>query len=238
MNILNEEESRRIPSLKNDLEILSTLAEHEELSQYDLSKITRIDYATVLRHLRTLGKERNEYVTFLREEASERGGKDKKIFTITKEGLLYLLIFDDVYERIDRIADAHPDLWPLVLGKWQHICRTGNKKRAIHNLKYVFSEFLGILKTELMMTANTRNLFEEARRRSDPLDFFTVTFYTRNIDEDLADEKWAEMLTGDQEIMKYVQSKVDLMKKNIDKDLERWNRIKNRLQELSSQKQP
>ncbi len=220
--------------IQTDLDILEALAEKGDASQYEVTKIIDKDYHTVFEHFKKLKMEKHKYIQQIRTEASEKGGKDKHIYSLTIEGLLFYLIFRGVNNKIEKIAYNQKSLWSLVFGKWEHICKTGNKERAIKNLRDVFESFRSFARIQEFMTQNTRNLINEVQNKADPLDYFTLSFYTKNIDEDLKDDKWIKMIAEDKEIQKYIRLKVNLLEKNAVEQLEYITRIKNQLDAIQN----
>jgi len=119
---------------ETSLSILSILTENREYAQYDLPKEIKKDYRTVLRHLQALEKE--GYIHLFRTEASEKGGKERKIYESTLNGLILMLkksaeqysfvLFDKdhkeinraIEDLIDQIAAIHKGMLPLIFGKW------------------------------------------------------------------------------------------------------------------------
>jgi len=121
-------------SEETSLNILNVLAENKEYAQYDLDKKIEKDYHTVLRHLQAL--EKNGYIHLVRTEPAEKGGKERKIYELTLNGLILVLkkrselysalIFGKVQEEtnreieeaIDQVVSIHRDKLPLIFGKW------------------------------------------------------------------------------------------------------------------------
>lgn len=77
-----------IKKTKNNTEskILKILAHNKEFEQYKLDKTLKISYRTILRKLETMEKNFG-IIKLVRTEPSKKGGKDKKIYTITLKGL-------------------------------------------------------------------------------------------------------------------------------------------------------
>jgi len=120
------------PSAETSYAILAVIVDNKEFAQYDMPKAVGKDYRTVIRHLHDL--ERLELVKF-RTEAAMKGGKDRKIYSLTHKGLLFLLktflaIADsaqEVEKGLDVFAENHQELLPLVFGKWQFYAEHGVK---------------------------------------------------------------------------------------------------------------
>ena len=118
--------SRTKTTISPELRILAVLAASKEMEQYKLPKETGLSYRTVLRTLKTLESEPVTQIRLLRTEPSEKGGKERKIYTITLPGLLRILkesvmrnIILEEPKYIPQIAKSHPELlltfekWPL-----------------------------------------------------------------------------------------------------------------------------
>jgi len=69
--------------------IIQTIAKKGELGQYKMKDETNLSYRTILRTLKPL--EQDGYITLLRTEPSKKGGKEKKIYSLTFKGLLVYL---------------------------------------------------------------------------------------------------------------------------------------------------
>ncbi|RLI00110.1 hypothetical protein DRO19_00380 [Candidatus Bathyarchaeota archaeon] len=120
-------------SIKTSLEILRVLAENKQYAQYDLPKAISKDYRTVLRHLKTL--EYNHLIRLEKTEPASKGGKDRKIYTLTTEGLITALILEESWSKIDEIARKHANLLPLIFGKWEFFEKHGLKDLIIQFLR-------------------------------------------------------------------------------------------------------
>ena len=117
-------------------EILATIAEKGSYPQYDLSKAIKKSYRTVLRHLELL--EAHRLIRLLRTEPAQKGGKERKIYTLTLDGLIALLKLPHIFEEreaIDALANNFPHLVPLVFGKWSLFEKAGVKDIVVGNLK-------------------------------------------------------------------------------------------------------
>jgi len=123
-------------SFKTHYEILAIIADKGSYPQYDLGKAINKSYRTVLRHLELL--ETYGLIHLLKTEPAKKGGKERKIYTLTLDGLIALLklphIFDDP-DIIDTLANNFPHLLPLVFGKWSFFKKAGVKDIIVDNLK-------------------------------------------------------------------------------------------------------
>jgi len=98
----------RIKSLlKPHKQILQLLTEQNELAQYDMAKQLGTSYRTILRRTRELERINPPLIRFVREEPSEKGGKNRKIYALTLNGLFYALKNPKLWDRIDKIAEYH-----------------------------------------------------------------------------------------------------------------------------------
>ncbi len=68
--------------------ILKPFLTHVEFKQSDMKKETKLAYPTIVKHVHCLIKE--GLISF-REERSQKGGKDKRILSLTSEGLFFVL---------------------------------------------------------------------------------------------------------------------------------------------------
>jgi len=98
-----------------------------------------------LRHLPSL--ERQGLIRIARTEPSEKGGKDRKIYELTFRGLMKFLLkkFKDLkedsrlFENVNVVAEKHPDLLPLLFGKWDLFKKHGFSNIIIKRLKQALS---------------------------------------------------------------------------------------------------
>jgi hypothetical protein len=125
--------ARTKTTVKPEIKILEALMFNTELEQYHMPKKTKLSYRTILRILCPMKKV--EYIRLVRTEPSKKGGKEKKIYAITLIGLLRYL--SSTVEKLgesefDVIAAAHPDLLPLIFGKWDFFNKN-NVKNIIFN---------------------------------------------------------------------------------------------------------
>ena len=95
------------PLLKPHKQILQVLTEQNELAQYDMAKQLSISYRTILRRTKELEKSNPPLIKFVREEPSEKGGKNRNIYTLTLNGLFYALKNPKLWNRIDKIVEYH-----------------------------------------------------------------------------------------------------------------------------------
>ncbi|MGD6806813.1 MAG: hypothetical protein ACQCN4_07620 [Candidatus Bathyarchaeia archaeon] len=118
---LGDREMRYRSSEQTIINLLTTIAENKEFAQYDMQKAIGKNYRTVLRYLPKL--ESCNLVQLSRTENSKKKGKDRKIYTITLLGIIELLKTKvgqakDFVEFTDKMAVLHPEVLPLVFGKW------------------------------------------------------------------------------------------------------------------------
>ncbi len=110
-----------MPRTKNeipaDYKIIDVLAKNKEYEQYLLPKATGLSYRTILRILEHLDTKYLGFVTF-RTEPSKKGGKEKKIYSITLKGIwAYLARYDTIIKlnspegkkELKRIIELFPD---------------------------------------------------------------------------------------------------------------------------------
>lgn len=122
-------------SISSIEKILKLLLENTEFEQYKMKKTIEISYKTIIENLRRL-----EYANHVkyRNEKSSAGGRDKKIYSLTIIGLieaLHLTHKSLTEKNFDTIAAKHPDMLPLIFGKWQFFEAHGLTKEVIANIK-------------------------------------------------------------------------------------------------------
>jgi len=76
-------------TIKPELKIIKALIKNPELGQYKMPKETRLSYRTILRTLKPL--ENQGIIKQVRSEPSKKGGKEKKIYSLTFKGTLTYL---------------------------------------------------------------------------------------------------------------------------------------------------
>ena len=74
---------------KPELKIINALIKNPELGQYKMPKETNLSYRTILRTLKPL--ENEGIIKQIRTEPSTKGGKEKKIYSLTFKGTLAYL---------------------------------------------------------------------------------------------------------------------------------------------------
>ncbi len=136
--------ARTKQTIPPEIAILNVLSKNQEVEQYKLPKETGLSYRTILRMLTPL--EESWYISLVRTEPSKKGGKEKKIFSIDLEGLIYLLSWKRSYaylnsEYLDIVAATHPNLLPLIFGKWQFFSVKGIKEKIVENLNEYFKSY-------------------------------------------------------------------------------------------------
>jgi len=120
-------------SIETSQKILTLLAKEKEYAQYDIPKQIHKDYRTTLRHLQDL--EKHGLILLSRTEPARKGGKDRKIYTLTKAGLLAALQGTESWACIDTIAKNYTEMEPLVFGKWNFFDNNGIRNLIIQRLQ-------------------------------------------------------------------------------------------------------
>jgi DNA-binding MarR family transcriptional regulator len=130
------------------MKILEVLATNKEFKQYSLPKATGFSYRTILRALKPM--EKAGWIRLVRTEASEKGGKEKKIYTLTLKGLMNIFGVIDLSkfrepklsEWIDKAAENSGYLLPLVLGKWHYYKTRGLEVEFMEAFQWVLWHYL------------------------------------------------------------------------------------------------
>jgi DNA-binding PadR family transcriptional regulator len=100
------EKKNQIPWKK----IFLLLLLNKEYPQCKMKEATGMTDPTIIKHLKEL--EKQKLISCIREDKSSKGGKEKKIFALTNNGLLNSLLLKEVRsnrETIKQIAKAHSD---------------------------------------------------------------------------------------------------------------------------------
>jgi len=166
-------------TIRHELKILTALAEHKEFEQYRLPKETGFSYRTVLRLLKLM--EQDRWIRLVRAEASAKGGKDKKIYSLTLRGLTIALM---ISKDMDKIIEKQSDMLPLVLGKWAYFKSVGLEKEMKEAIYWVGNRIL---------------------EGFDRKEFATERFwyYIFVITPEPVKKKWLEALRGDPELRQW-----------------------------------
>ena len=108
-------------SRKNDVssmdKILNLLATHKEFEQYKMKDATKLTYKTIIGALKKL--EASGLVSY-KKEVSKKGGKEKKIYALTNQGLLNVVLMDSLWtdkKEVLKLINAHRDAF-LCFNKW------------------------------------------------------------------------------------------------------------------------
>jgi DNA-binding PadR family transcriptional regulator len=99
--------------------IILALAVTKEIEQYKLPKITKLSYRTILRTLKPL--EEQNLIKLVRTEPSKKGGKEKKIYTLALDGLIFSFLQPETWGpegKILKIISSHPEML-LTFKKWE-----------------------------------------------------------------------------------------------------------------------
>jgi len=132
---LLKEENRKVEE-NPPIKILKALAFNTELEQYKMPKETGLSYRTILRNLKPL--EDMGDIKLLREEASEKGGKDKKIYSLTYKGLHWCIAMW-AFNHAEKIITAHSDKL-LTFKKWQLFKEAGVSDHIKDAVRIAFGE--------------------------------------------------------------------------------------------------
>ena len=169
-------------SIKTSLEILRVLAENKQYAQYDLPKAISKDYRTVLRHLKTL--EYNHLIRLQKTEPASKGGKDRKIYALTTEGLIMALMLEESWAKIDKIARKHANLLPLIFGKWEFFEKHGLKNLIIEFLRKTIQNESPKLAYRLLTFETLKVKREKGKTENQMiLDFLTQIFGSKKVAE-------------------------------------------------------
>ena len=113
--------------IETEAKILEVLALNKETAQYDVPEKIGVHYTTVLRQLKQLKKLGK--VKVVRTEASEKGGKDKKIYSLTFLGMVQVFLNWNNKEvelkDVIKIAESYPDVGLLSFKKFPLFKKAG-----------------------------------------------------------------------------------------------------------------
>jgi len=129
------------PLLPIHEQILETLAKKHEATQYQLYKEIGVSYRTILRRVKELANTPPPLVKAIREEPSQKGGKNCIVYTLTLNGLFYALRNPHLWKHFDKIAAYHREKL-LVFKCWEQFTK---KEKDVIKLvlfsKYKVSEY-------------------------------------------------------------------------------------------------
>ena len=148
----------RKKDLNPEIRILEVLSQHKEFEQYKMTRETGLSYPTLLKHLKRL--ENTNLIKLVRTEPSEKGGKDKKIYSLTLTGLCKTLAdstsTDSIWENFENVIANNGSLIP-VLAKFEVF-----KKHNLHE------DFKQRLRKAAKDTVNQRYKLGIAEATGDP----------------------------------------------------------------------
>jgi hypothetical protein len=124
-----------IAGVKTQMEILTILAVEREFPQIGLKTVLEKDYATVVRNVSSL--EKKHIIQLVRVEKTRKGGKAKKIYTLTISGLFESLKIPAIYDYIDEVAANYSNYVPLIFGKWLFFKEKGCISLIIKRLRWM-----------------------------------------------------------------------------------------------------
>jgi DNA-binding PadR family transcriptional regulator len=121
----------RIKNQEPKQKIFALLAKNKEYEQRYMKEATKLTDPTLIKYLKHLeAKQIIEY----REEPSTKGGKEKKIFTLTRKGVVLALMDAKTIKEVETIASNHPDKL-LTLKKWSLFKQAGIETLVYTSLK-------------------------------------------------------------------------------------------------------
>lgn len=229
--------------IQTELQILTLLVKEKEYCQYDMPGRLEVSYRTILRHIKEL--ERRRLVKVARREPSQKGGKNRKIYTVTIPGLLRTIqLLDEnkeLNENIDEIAREYADRLPLIFGKWGHFTSHGFREEAIFRLKFAAS--IDILRFEYDSHSNFREyehrldgivthqfLFWKMKMLHlhevpmDPIFSYGDLEVVRQEFDDV--ERWFRMLMLDPDLSQAVEKQVAFLIREVEEYLKGLRKIK------------
>jgi len=133
--------------------ILDFFALEKEATLELLAEKTGKNYSTILRRVNDL--EKTGLIQLNRMEQTESKGKEKKIYKITRRGLIYsLMIFRKTPEKIDEIAKSHTDAF-LTFEKWNFFEKNGYHDFILNRLMTgVIEDAAAYLRMEIVTPKN------------------------------------------------------------------------------------
>lgn len=196
-------------SQKVRLDILRVLAEKKEYAQYDLPSLIGKDYRTVLRYLQNL--EKAGLIELSRMEPAAKGGKDRKIFTLTFRGILNVLIANP--DKIQTVAGNFPNML-LAFKKWRLFEEAGLKEELQSFAKIGLENLVDSM---LLLHRSAEFLgFRNEDQLKNAFDGTILFMALLNPKRDEA-EGWAKVCMCDGEIKRFIDSQF----KNLEKDCRR-----------------
>jgi DNA-binding PadR family transcriptional regulator len=232
-------------STETSLKILTLLAIEKEYAQYDMPKKVRKDYRTTLRHLQDL--EKHGLILLSRTEPASKGGKDRKIYTLTKAGLIVILGYEHIYDSIDQVATNYATDFPLIFGKWQFFIENDCGDVAVQRLKDTMRlayKYIGVNLPRLLSQEYLERL-EKVKPEAEKVGFETLdaiddiikhfllfpvvtsfsmpwAFFPEDLEKPhhAIGKKWMDMLKRDAQLRTYVEKKLVIAHKHAKRDLE------------------
>lgn len=128
--------------------VIHALAVNGESSKWDLKKLTKMDYSTCFKAVKSLKKE--NLIRVVRADKISQKGQRIETYNLTIEGLINFLsrlfLFESLTKQkhveriIDKIAKLHAEILPLVLGKWDLFEKVGIKDVCMKTLLLTASQ--------------------------------------------------------------------------------------------------
>jgi DNA-binding PadR family transcriptional regulator len=126
--------------MKDDtlLSLLSLLAVEKEFGQYKMPKAIKTSYRTLLRYIKLL--ETDGYIRLVRTEPSKKGGKDRKVYSLTFKGLMYAMLNTTDPEKLVTIINNKADML-LAFKKYPLFENAGLKDYFLHSLNSTINSY-------------------------------------------------------------------------------------------------
>jgi hypothetical protein len=197
--------------------ILKLLAEHKEFEQYKMKKAISISYKTIIENLKRL---EHESLVKYRTEKSNRGGKEKKIYSITFKGLIHSLINSGSTEGIEKIAKVHSDRL-LTFSKFSLFEDSELKGKLVKNI-------MGALLSEIVGSKNYSSIglsltYKSEKEWRDIIDALVLVNPILNGDYD---DAYVKVCKGDGELNDFITESLAKIAKRLGSQLEmiqNWN---------------
>ncbi|MCW4003710.1 MAG: helix-turn-helix domain-containing protein [Candidatus Bathyarchaeota archaeon] len=203
--------------------ILKVLAQNKEYAQYDLPDAVGKDYRTVLRHLKKL--EKDGLVKVDRLEPAQKGGKEKKIYTLTLLGFIAALAtckIEPANPEIDVLIAKFSDLH-YIFANWQRMLSQLPRFDVYAALDVTISNF------DALRRFRPQDLRENLDKQF-TLAFFNLTLTANEKDAKiLGTEKWLSYIKSDQPLRELYLQLLTVEKDNLKRRLDFFDSVLKKL---------
>ena len=201
-------------SVKPEIKILQSLSVNKEIEQYKMPKETGLSYRTILRTLRPM--EKQGIIKLFRTLPSEKGGKEKKIYTITFLGLINVLATCPLKPKeLEKIIAKHPDKL-LTFKKWDLFTQANLKDFMLRNLKQGLRS--NFLEASILSLFTTKSAFKSEKDWRNAIDDAILVDPIENNAYQHYGKNYLEVCRQDKELSGFITKQLAIRKEQRQKE--------------------